>query len=68
MYDDVKIELKQVKKTLTRLDYIREKGRIRTLQRIKMIQDEERLKELEKQIVDDAEKKAPEKKAPVKKG
>lgn len=52
MYDDVKIELKKVKKTLTRLDYVREKARIRTLQRIKMIQDEERLKELEKGITD----------------
>ena len=49
MYEDVKIELKKVKKTLTRLDFVREKAKIRTLQRIKMIQDEERIKELEKQ-------------------
>jgi len=49
MYDDVKIELKKVKKTLSRLDFVREKARIRTLQRIKLIQDEERLKELEKE-------------------
>lgn len=57
MYDDVKIELKQVKKTLTRLDYVREKARIRTLQRIKMIQDEEHLKALEHQVVEEAEEK-----------
>lgn len=51
MYDDVKIELKKVKKTLGRLDIVREKGRIRTLQRIKMQQDEEQMKELEKQAL-----------------
>ncbi len=49
MYDDVKIELKKVKKTLSRLDFVKEKARIRTLQRIKLVQDEERLKELEKE-------------------
>lgn len=51
MYDDVKIELKKVKKTLTRLDLVRQKAKIRTLQRIKMIQDEEKIKELEKQAL-----------------
>jgi hypothetical protein len=70
MYDDVKIELKQTKGTIDRLKYVAAKGRIRTLQRIRRVQEQEQLKELEKEMVAEATKEAvrPEADKPVKKG
>lgn len=58
MYDDVKIELKKTKETVDRLQFVAAKGRIRTLQRIRKIQEDEELKELEKGLTQQAMKEA----------
>lgn len=58
MYDDVKIELKKTKKTLDRQLYVAAKARIRTLQRIKRQQDEEKLKEFEENFMKEAASEA----------
>lgn len=49
MYDDVKLELKKTNKKLVGLRLIQKKADYRTRQRIHLMQEEQRLKELEKE-------------------
>jgi hypothetical protein len=64
MFEDVKIELKS-KETIDRLKYVAAKARLRTLQRIKRVQDEEAMKQLEKDLIKQAKEES---QKPVKKG